>query len=442
MESQKTINLLDSDNSESQKFATKRWYIINDQNSGGNNPYGNGTDNTTIKFETKLIKPNLCDYSDAYILVTGNIKNKVANSTVAFKNCPPFSTCDVVINDEHVEKAEDLDVVMPMYILLEYSDNYQDSTGSLYQFKRDELPDNNANVNANTTSLKYKANLIDNKDNNVKLVVPLIYVSNFFRSLEMPLVNCKIDLELTWDKDCVMSSVDAANANNPVSFLITDAKLYVPIVTLSTKDNTNLTKQLNEGFKRSVYWNLYVSKPFPETPHKKIGISRFSLDAAFQGVNRLFVLAFDDTRVDDPNVDVNNPESRNRAANWVIRTGYRKYFLPRVDITDYNVLIDGRNFYDQPINDPIRKYDEIRKIATGKGDNYTTGCLLDYNYFKKFYQLIAVDLPKQKELDADPRAIQQIEFYGMLETRSNVFTILEKSKETILEFYKGTAKVM
>ena len=106
------------------------------------------------------------------------------------------------------------------------------------------------------------------------------------------------------------------------------------------------------------------------------------------------------------------------------------------------MLIDGRNFYDQPINDSIRKYDEIRKIATGKGDNYATGCLLENNYFKKNYQLITVDLSKQRELDADPRAIQQIEFNGMLKTRSNIFTILEKSEEAILKFYRGTAKVM
>ena len=92
--------------------------------------------------------------------------------------------------------------------------------------------------------------------------------------------------------------------------------------------------------------------------------------------------------------------------------------MPRVNITNYNALIDGRNFYDQPINDQIKKYDEIRKTSTGKGDNYTTGRLLDYHYFEKHYQLIAVDLSKQKELDADPRAIQQIEFYGKLETNS------------------------
>ena len=116
---------------------------------------------------------------------------------MAFKNCALFRT-----NDEHVEKAEDLDILMPMYNLLEYSDNYHDSTVSLYQFKRDEPPDDNANVANDTASLMYKSKRIsgtdDNNVNNVKLVVPLKYVTNFFRSLEMPLVNSKIDLELTW----------------------------------------------------------------------------------------------------------------------------------------------------------------------------------------------------------------------------------------------------
>ena len=118
------------------------------------------------------------------------------------------------------------------------------------------------------------------------------------------------------------------------------------------------------------------------------------------------------------------------------------HFLPRVDIPNYNVLIDSRNFYDQPINDQIKKYAEIRKIEIGKGDNYTTGCLPNYQHFKNHYQLIAVDLSKQKELDADSRATQQIEFYGTLRTNSQVCTVLEKSKETILEFHKGTAKVL
>ena len=195
---------------------------------------------------------------------------------------------------------------------------------------------------------------------------------------------------------------------------------------MSTKDNENLTKQLDEGFKRSVYWNEYQSKIETKAADNN-NVTRFPLDASFQGVNRLLVLAFDNTE---------------NGVNKVEKDSHRKYFLPRVNITNYNVLIDGRNFYDQLIYDQIKKYYEIRKIAAGKSDDYTTGCLLGYQYFKDHYQLIAVDLSKQKELDADPRAIQQIEFYGKLETNSQVCTVFEKSKETVLGFYKGTAKVL
>ena len=154
-------------------------------------------------------------------------------------------------------------------------------------------------------------------------------------------------------------------------------------------------------------------------------------DASFQGVRRLFVLAFNNTTVTVPNNPINNTNNR------VLRNSHTKYFLPRVNITNYNVLIDGRNFYDQPINDSIKQCDEIRKTATGQGDDYTTGCLLNYQYFKDHYNLIAADLSKQKELDADSRTIQQIGFYRMLKTKSQ-----EKSKEATLEFYKGTVKVL
>ena len=305
---------------------------------------------------------------------------------------------------------------MPMYNLIEYPDNSEDSSGSLYQFKKDESPmsDDNNPLNValdNSISFKYKASLLgkatdadgdDRSLKNAKIVVPLNYISDFFKSLEMPLINCRIHLELNRNNNCVMygDNDNAGGDNRETTFKITSTKLYVPVVTLSTKDNVNLTKQLNEGFKRSVYWNEYKSKIETKTPDDN-NVTRFPLDASFQGVNRLFVLAFNNT---DGN------------ANKIERNSHRKYFLPSVDITNYNVLINGRNVYDQPINDQIKKYDEIRKIATGKGDDYTTGFLLDYQDFKNHYQLIAVDLPKQKELDADPRVIQQIEFYGMLKT--------------------------
>ena len=177
--------------------------------------------------------------------------------------------------------------------------------------------------------------------------------------------------------------------------------MYVPIVTLSTKDSANLTKQLNEGFTRPVYWNEYKTKLEFKWDLDNGNPTRFYLDASFQGVKRLFVLDFSNTTADVAGNPINNTNDRVR------KDSHRKYFLPRVNITNHNVLIDGRNVYDQPINDKIKKYDKIRKIATGQGDDYTAGCLLDYQHFKDHYQLTAVDLSKDKELDADPRAIQQ-----------------------------------
>ena len=124
----------------------------------------------------------------------------------------------------------------------------------------------------------------------------------------------------------------------------------------------------------------------------------------------------------------------------------KRYFLPRGEIKNYNVLIDGRNFYDQPINDIAKQYDEVRKVSMGYGDDYITGYLLDYAYFKDNFKLIAVDSSKQKNLDVDPRAIQQIVFQGVVgganNTKIRLYTILEKSREAILEFSKGTTKVL
>ena len=152
--------------------------------------------------------------------------------------------------------------------------------------------------------------------------------------------------------------------------------------------------------------------------------------ASFQGIRRLFVLAY--------------VVAAGAANDEAAIKDNKKYFLPRGEIKNYNVLIDGRNFYDQPISDLIKQY-EVRKVSTGQGDDYTTGCLLDYAYFKDNYKLIAADLSKQKALDADPRTIQQIVFQvvgGDNNTKIWLYTILEKLKETILEFYKGTAKVL
>ena len=350
METQKIVNLLGDTNNESSKFATRKWYVINDQD---NTDYGEGNGNvTTVKFEIKFIKSNLCGYWDTYILVTGNITatGGDANTRVAFKNCAPFTKCITHINDEHVDNADNLDIIMPMYNLIEYSDNYWDTSGNLWQFKRDEQNMNNGNPANVTTddssSFKYKSSFfkpLTAADNgvfkDVKIAVPLKYLSNFWRSLEMPLINCKIHLELNWSKDCVMSTIADTTFKT---------MLYVPIVTLSSKDNVKLVKLLEEGFKRPVYWNEYQTKIETRNLDNN-NLTRFPLDASFQGVRRLFVLAFNNTTVNVPNNPINNTNNR------VLRNSHTKYFLPRVNITNYNVLINGRNFYDQPINDLIKQ---------------------------------------------------------------------------------------
>ena len=205
-------------------------------------------------------------------------------------------------------------------------------------------------------------------------------------------------------------------------FIINDTKLYVPVVALSKEDNKDFIEQQNKGFQRSVYWNEYKTKEINEDADANV-FKYINLDPSFQGVNRLSVMAY------------------TRANGQPTRNGQRKYYLPRIDLKKYNVIIDGRNFYDNPIESDIEKYRELKKVMIGKGEGYTTGSVLDFNYFDKHYKLVPVDLSKQKELDGDPRAIQQIEFKYMLGANSTIYWVLKKSKETILEFYKGTVKV-
>ena len=245
-------------------------------------------------------------------------------------------------------------------------------------------------------------------------MVPLKHLSNFWRSLEMPLINCEVNLILTWSSTCVI-----IESNGAGTFAITDTKLYVHVVTFSTQENTKFLQQLKSGFKRVINWNKYLSKLKLLTQNPNLN---HSVEPSFQGVNRLFVLAFEN--------DVN-------------RTAHNTYYLPNVVIKDYNIMINGENFFDQPIKNNKVTYDN-RKIATGQGDDYTTGCLLDYSYFINTYKMIAVDLSKQQALDADARAIQQINFTANLDRAGNtrVYFTLEEAKETILDFSQGTVKVL
>ena len=228
------------------KLATKKWYVIDSETKCN---YSHGD---PITFLTKSIESNLCDYSDPYLLVTGKIavtrtiaaagaqpqrKQVLTEATqVAFKNCAPLKDCRTEISDTFVDYADFINIAMHMYNLIEYSDNYSDTSGSLWGFKREEI-DNNANVtnDDNAPSFKYKANLIGNTENNgtkneVKIAVPLKYLSNFWRSLEMSLINCKAELSLRRIESCVLipaamvADIKATDADS-ATFEITDARI-------------------------------------------------------------------------------------------------------------------------------------------------------------------------------------------------------------------------
>ena len=433
MEYQKIANLIDDyASNQPSKFRTRNWVEINDESRGEYNV------NSQIKFKTTMLKSSLCDYSDAHILVKGtiNVDNTAAqgaaanntNKKVIFKNCAPFTNCISEINNTQIDNAKDIDIVMPMYNLNEYSDNYGKTTGSLWQYCKDIPARNNNNeitefTLANTTdSFNFKAKITgqteDDGTKDVEIMVPLKYLSNLWRTLEMPLINCEVNLILTWPSSCVLISTNIPN--QAAIFEITETELYVPVVTLSTQENTKFLQQLNSGFKRVINWNKYLLKP--ELLAQNPNLNHLA-EPSFQGENRLFVLAF---------------ENDNH------RTSDERYYLPTVEVKDYNIMINGENFFDQPIKNNKVTYDNIRKIATGQGDDYTTGCLLDYPRFKDIYKMIAVDLSKQHPLDADPRAIQQINFTANLDRAGNtrVYFILEEAKETILDFSKGTVKVL
>ena len=306
MEYQKIANLIDDyASNQPSKFRTRNYVEINDESRGEYNFI------SQIKFKTIMLKSSLCDYSDAYILPKGTIsvnntaaQGAAANNTnqkVIFKNCAPFTNCISEINNTQIDNAQDIDIVMPMYNLIEYSDNYAKTTGSLWQYCKD-IPALNANdeiiafdANNLTDSFDFKLKITgqteDDGTKDVGIMVPLKYLSNFWRTLEMPLINCEVNFILTWSSTCVIAS--AINANQAATFAITDTKIYIPVVTLSTQENTKFFQQLKSGFKRVINWNKYLSKP--ELLAQNPNLNHL-VEPSFQGVNRLFVLAFENER--------------------------------------------------------------------------------------------------------------------------------------------------
>ena len=254
-------------------------------------------------------------------------------------------------------------------------------------------------------------------------------MSNFWRTLEFPLINCEVELQLTWSEDCLAGykydPAAAAGARNialaatdTLKFQITDTKTYVPVVTLLSIESGKLLRQLERGFTKTFNWNNPVVTYGPVNTNGNLNIMT---DPSFQRINRFFALAY---------------------AAGDGRDNPRAFDMPTVEITDYSIMIDGKNFFDVPINDSFRKYTNLRDVLIGSGDDYTVGSLLDFKYFRDNYKIIAFDLSKQKVLDAYPRAVQQINFKGNITNNCRLLRIREDFKETVLNFSEGTVKVM
>ena len=348
---------------------------------------------------------------------------------------------------------------MPMYNLLEYSKNYRKTIGSLYNYYRDELSNDADNNNfgnikvVHSNTFKYKNKIIGNTydvdaripnpardgqiDNpiyiannkgtqEIELAIPLKYLGNFWRALNIPLISCEVSLELKWDKNCAITSLEQRdigggnrdNVPTGATLEIKKCELYVPVVTLSKDDEIKLLTNLKLGFKREIIWNKYRSQITTEAVNDNLNIL---VDPTFTNANRLFVLSY---AIDDDNYN---------------RQSYSQFYLPKVMVKDYNVIIDKLALFDLPIKTE-EAYEKIIDIS--RNNEYTTGNLLDYDYFKKYYTLIAIDLSKQQVLQEHEDLIPQINFIGRLTEAANVFITIEKKENTVLKFSQNFANVI
>ena len=314
-------------------------------------------------------------------------------------------------------------MVMPMYHLIEYGDNYSKTSENLWQYYKD-IPAVNRNAEivdlgeANLTEAFYfKAKMAgqtgDNGTKKVEIMVPLKFLSNFWRPLGMSLVNCELNLILTWSADFVI--VSANNANQGATYAINETKLYVAAVTLSTQYNVKLLQ-----LKRTIKWKKITSKL--ELLRQNRNWNDL-VESSFQGINRPFVLSFE--------IDAQ-------------RISSKRYCIPNVEIKVYDVVIDGNNFFEQPINNDKITYEKIKKFDTGQENDYTTPSLANYSYFKENYNIIAIELSKQQALDADPKAIKQIKFTANIDRAGDkrMFFIFKETKQNVLDISQWTVRVL
>ena len=279
-------------------------------------------------------------FSDEYIVVKGDISLKCDNNAnkrnknLAFNNNASFIYCISKINGIKIDNAEDLDVVMPMYNLLEYNKNYRKTTSSLWNYYRDE-PRNQ--LCSNSESSKHRLSIVGKIPEvnvsltNAKVLISRKYFSNFWMALSIPLINCEVELILTCSKNCLLADMtrhtvanSAIVASSGATFKIKDKNPYVQVVTLSKENDTKLLEQLKTGFKRTIKWNKYRSQMIVQSQNNNLN---YLIDPAFTNVNRLFVLSFARTNASDK------------------RDSFSDYYIPNIEIKDFDVLIDGKSFF-------------------------------------------------------------------------------------------------
>ena len=376
----------------------------------------------------------------------GNIPDKVPR-VIRFISC--ISKIIAVL----VENAEDLDIVILMYNLLACSKNYSKTSGSLWNYYTDELTDetndnNGPNKNViNSKSFKYKTSITGstynvprritgangnpvnnpNYDRNkrgtkeVEIAVPLKHLDNFWSSLNIPIVNCEVSLAVSWSETCVINSMEKRilvagqpnRGDSPESeaFKLTDCKLYVLVVTLSAEDDNKLLEQLKTGFKIAIKWNKYRSEMSNPTKNNNLD---YLIGPTFTDVIRLFVLTFE---------------------NEYDRISFSKYYIPKVEVKNFNVLIDGEPFFKISVKNKEEAYEAI--IEMSKINDYTTGNLLNYEYFKDHYKLIAIDLSKQIQLESpDLKKNKLILLEGLKKLMQQCSLLLRKKKKPLLIFHK------
>ena len=393
------------------KFSTKKWVGIFDHSNGIYNS------NEDVIFKTPQLRNDLCDFNDAYIVITGKITATNPDSDdddilyerkLAFKNSAPFFNCILKINSQLIEDAQDLDV-MPMYNLLHYSKNFRKTTGSFWNCYPDvsssEYAGNNERTRvfypiSNSRSFDYQTKIIgklpdgENELEGANIVVRLKNLSNFTLNLDFLLINAEIE-------------------PSDLKFNIIDRKVHVPVVTLQTEYQNQLYEELKAGISIDFTWSKYGSQVINQTATFNCN---YLIDPTFCNVSKLFFLAFE------------NEEDTKR---------FSKYYTPTVEIKYYNVILDGQEpFYEIPIRNKEETYKAITEMI--EDGNFRKGNEFSYEYFCTHYKLIAIDLSKQKSNLED----QQINFIGKLEQDATIFFIIEKKHLTGLEFLQNSLSIV